>query len=201
MTPLDLYTVLSAAYPHHVVDSICCVETSCTRNGFCSDKQSYPVLNFDKVKFEFFKGQNIQMPPSVDAVCIGKRQKYICFVELKGWKNYNSYIYQQKKTIEETVEDYNLDGKLFDSQELCKQITTNPNLFADMPTIFLLVTDIDVKTHGIESFADNMFTLAGSSTDIYSQCISQSKKTLESTIHIDKDYICCKDFDKYIANI
>lgn len=201
MTPLELYNFLASAFPQHVVDSVCCVETMCKKNGYCSYKQHYPVLDFDEIKNEHYNGKNIATPASVDAICIGNKQKYICFVELKGWGNFIAHISKKKRTVEETAAGYNLDGKLFDSQELCRQLTSNPDLFAHMPTIFLLVTDIDVESNGIESFADNMFTLAGTSSDVYSQCLTEARKTLDSEIHIDRDYVFCKNFYEYVADL
>lgn len=201
MTPIQLYNALSTAYPQHIVESVCCTETNCKKRGYCLDKQSYPVLDFDEIKKEYYHGQPVSMPASVDAVCVGSKQKHVCFVELKGWENYISHISQQRDSIEETAGGYNLDGKLLDSQELCKKITSDPDLFLNIPTIFLLVTDIDVKTHGIESFADNMLALASTGTDIYSQCATAAKRTLDSEIHIDHYFIYCKDFDEFVANL
>ena len=56
MTPTELYEMLSAKYPSHIVGSICEVETTCRKKGFCSQKQNYPVIEFDEVKNYFCQG-------------------------------------------------------------------------------------------------------------------------------------------------
>lgn len=75
-------------------------------NGFCSDSQKYPVLDFDEIKNDFCRG-TITLS-SVDAVCVGELQKYFCFVELKGWERYIKYIDKQRKSVAKTVSGYNL---------------------------------------------------------------------------------------------
>lgn len=202
MTPEELYNILSSKYPQFVVDSICCVDKRC-KDAFCSEKQGWSVLSFDDVKESRYKikKRELPMPASVDAVCIGKKQKYFCFVELKGWERYIANFEKQKKSIPETAGDYNLENKLKDSQNICKEITGDDDLFAQIPVIFLLVTDIDVKERGIESFSDMLTTLAQTGTDIYSECVTNAKKTLDSEIHIDHDYIFCKDFDDHIKDL
>lgn len=202
MTLEELYNILSSEYPQFVVGSICCVDKRC-KNAFCSKKQSWSVLSFDDVKESKYKvkKRELPMPTSVDAVCIGKKQKYFCFVELKGWERYIVNFEKQNKSIPETAGDYNLEKKLKDSQNICKEITGDDDLFAQIPLIFLLVTDIDVKERGIESFSDMLTTLAHTSTDIYSECVSNAKRSLDSEIHIEHDYIFCKDFDDYIKKL
>lgn len=68
-----------------------------------------------------------------------------------------------------------------------------------MPVIFLLVTDINVKTNGIVAFADMMNKLGSNSSDIYSDCMSASEHTLDSVIHIDHKYIYCREFDDELS--
>ena len=202
MTPQELYHSICLRYQECEVDSICQTEKTCKRNGFCNDKQHHGVIDFDKVKDTYYDHQGVdKKPASVDAVCVGDQHEHFCFVELKGWKNYMAHRSQQKKNVEETAADYNLVGKLRDSQRLCMELTSNPDLFANMPIVFLLVTDIDVNENGLEWFADRLTDLATSSSSIYSECISNSRKTLDSEIHIQHDYIYCKDFDKHLETI
>ena len=199
MKPLDLYNSLKSRYPNHEVACVCCVESTCCKRGFCSEVQHTKVLDFDKIKDEFYHGKTIAMPASVDAVCVGSLQKYFCFVELKGWENYIRFLDKQKNNVKETVDGYNLNGKLYDSQFLCIELTKKTDLFGEMPIIFLLVTDIDVKTNGIVSFADMMNKLGSNSTDVYLECLSESKCALDSKIHIDHDYIFCREFDNKLS--
>lgn len=196
MTPSELYDKLACKYPIHVVDSVCQVEATCRRRGFCADKQSHPVIDFDEVKNEFYQGKST--PASVDAVCLGDKKQYFCFVELKGWNNYIEHIDKQKESINETANGYNLRGKLADSEELCKKIVNDANLFDAMPIVFLLVTDIDVKTRGKEAFADAMFKLAETSSD---RCINAAEDVLNKQILIEHHYIYCKNFDRHLATL
>lgn len=199
MIPSELYDCIKAKYPIYEVGCVCHVESTCFKNGFCSGMQHTPVLDFDKIKDDYYKGQVVATPASVDAVCVGGHQKYFCFVEMKGWDNYINYLDKQKKSVKETVENYNLERKLLDSQRLCVNIVNKSDLFAQMPVIFLLVTDINVKTNGIVALADMMNKLGSNSTDIYTNCLFASKQTLDSEIHIDHQYIYCREFDNEIS--
>lgn len=199
MTPEELYIVLSQIFPQNKVDSVCEVEPTCRRRGFCAEKQKLPVLDFDKIKDEYYHGQRVLTPSSVDAVALGSSKSRFCFIEMKGWKNYIRYLDKQRYDIPQTVAGYNLSVKLEDSQKLCIAITADPDLFAKLPILFLLVTDIDVHTHGIEAFHDWLTALTETSSDTYSQCISNAKQTLDSEIHIEHQFIKCTDFDNVMA--
>ena len=58
-----------------------------------------------------------------------------------------------------------------------------------------------MKSHGIEALAEMLDVLGETSTDIYSQCISESGKVLDSEILIGHKYIYCKEFDKVMATL
>lgn len=127
MTPIELYEFLRSQYSDFEVDSICQIEKTCKRVGLCTDKQGLHVIDFDKLKDTYYN-KVTQKPASVDAVCLGNLQKYFCFVELKGWRNYMLYLEKQKRNIEETAKEYNLSGKLKDSQRLCCELTSDNDL-------------------------------------------------------------------------
>lgn len=201
MTPLELYKQIVTCNPLHEVSSVCLVETTCRRNGFCPSRQGFSVVDFDEVKNDFYHGRKIKMPASVDAVCVGGTGRYFCFIELKGWNNYITYRDKQKNDEQTTADGYNLAGKLSDSQQLCINIVGEKDTFLDMPVVFLLVTDIDVKSYGFEFFSDLMFKLSETSTDVYSKCVSAAKRVLDTEVRIEHDYIYCKDFDKHIATL
>lgn len=201
MTPKELYNLICSQMPEYEVPSICYVEKNCPKNGFCSSSQSTPVLDFDNIKNKHYRDLKESTPASVDALTAGVNGTVFCFVELKGWKNYIDHQAKQKKTIQETASGYNLAGKLSDSQSLCIDLCKNPDIFAHMPVRFILVTDIDPTVSGIE-YIHSMFTALGeTTTEVYSLCVSESQKVLDSEIHIDKVFIQCKNFDKYLNSI
>ena len=199
MTAQQLYYTIKQAYPQSEVSSICYTNQRCKRNGFCADMQTGNVIDFDSVKDDMCKGQ-ASKPASVDAVCVTGIGHVFYFVELKGWQLYIDNIYNQKRTPEETASGYNLAGKLSDSQRLCMQLASDNNLFATMPVRFLLVTDINTQADGINAFHSLLNQLGQSSTDLYSECLSQARRTLDLEIFIDKDYVSCKDFARYLSN-
>lgn len=202
MTPKELYDYICSLMPGYEVPSICYVEKNCFKKGFCSSSQSNPVLDFDNIKNKHDRDIKETTPTaSVDAITAGVNGKALCFVELKGWKNYIAHQTKQKKTIPETASSYNLAGKLRDSQNLCIDLCKDPDVFAHMPVRFVLVTDIDPISSGIEYIHSMLTALGETTTEVYSQCISESQKILESEIHIDKVFIQCKDFDGYLATI
>lgn len=201
MTPQQLYELICSQMPDHEVPSICYVEKNCLRNGFCSSAQSVSVLDFDKVKETRYHGSKAHTPASVDAVTTGIQGTAFCFVELKGWQNYIDHQAKQKKTVVETARGYNLSGKLADSQTLCIDLSKDPDLFAHMPVRFILVTDIDPEAYGIEYIYSMLTALGETTTELYSQCVSEAQKVLDSEIHIDKVYIQCRYFDSYLKTI
>ena len=201
MTPQQLYDVIKKAYPQSEVASVCHTNVDCLRYGFCPAKQSRNVVDFDSVKIARYKGQT-PTPASVDAVCVSSGDNCrFCFVELKGWQRYIDYANNQKCTPEETATGYNLAGKLADSQRLCMELTLDDDLFATMPVQFILVTDIDTESNGIVAFQSLLNQLSQTSTHLYSECLTQARKSLDSEIYIDKAYITCKDFDKFLCTI
>lgn len=200
MTAQQLYDTIKQACPHSEVSSVCYTNQSCRRYGFCADMQSGNVIDFDAVKDEMCKGQTSK-PASVDAVCVSGTDHAFYFVELKGWQRYIDNKCKQKLTPEETASGYNLSGKLSSSQRLCMQIAADDDLFSKIPVRFLLVTDIDTRTNGIDAFHSMLNQLGQSSNNIYNECLTHAQKALDSEILIDKEYITCKDFDSYIMSV
>lgn len=200
MTAQQLYDIIKQTCPQCEVSSICYTNQSCKRYGFCADMQSGNVIDFDAVKDGMCKGQAAK-PASVDAVCVSGIDHVFYFVELKGWQRYIDNQCKKKLTPEETTLGYNLAGKLLDSQRLCMQIADDEELFFKMPVRFLLVTDIDTQTNGIDAFHSMLNQLSQSSNNIYNECLTHAQKALDSEILIDKEYITCKDFDSYIMSV
>lgn len=199
MTSQQLYDTIKMMYPLSEVSSICYADQVCLRNGFCAHSQSAKVINFDSVKDDFCNGQS-EKPSSVDVICVSRTDKVFYFVELKGWKKYIENVSKQKHTPKDTVEGYKLSKKLSDSLEICRQLASNKELFSDIPIRFLLVTDIETKTHGIESFHSLLNQLGETSSNICLECLRMARKTLDLEIGIDRDYISCQDFDKFIQS-
>lgn len=200
MTPQQLYDTFREQYGEYVVPAICGVDKACRLNKRCSVVQSYPVIDFDGVKDCYCRGY-CPTPASVDAVCVGGKRKYFCFVELKGWKSYLEHIDKQKRSVNETINKYNLSGKLFASKKLCEEITGLTDLFDNLPLVFILVTDIDINVSPMASFTNMLQSLAQTSTSKHYECVNGSKKMLKSEIKIQHDYVYCKDFDKHIASL
>ncbi len=200
MTPQQLYDTIKQAFPKSEVASICYTSRDCLRNGFCSNQQAGKVIDFDSVKEVAYKGVT-PTPASVDAVCVSSEDDpAFVFVELKGWKQYIDKIYYQKQTPQEKASGYNLAGKLSDSQHLCMKLAGDKDLFLHIPVRFLLVTDINTEYNGIDAFHSMLNQLADTSSHLYSECLSEARKCLESEIYIDRDYISCKDFDRYLCS-
>lgn len=201
MKPKELYEAIRAKHSGKEVNGVCFVSECRKRKNFCEDSQCTKVLDFDSIKDMEYKIQKKATPASVDAICISGNEKTFCFVELKGWQRYIEFFTKHKRTIPETTQDYNLAGKLSDSQDLCESIVSNRNVFVGMPICFILVTDIDTSISGVESFHSMMNDLATGSTDLYMNCLSEAQKTLDSDIHIDHHYVTCKQFDKFVKEL
>ena len=175
-----------------MVHGICCLEKSCVKVKRCDANNRIPLLDFDKVKDLFCKGG--AKWASVDGLL--EQQGILCFVELKSWENFLKYQFPEKEEdIQGKLDSYNLEDKLTGSMLICQEEAENPNLFRQIPIVFILVTDIDTEKKGEWSILQNLMMLSHSTSNWESVCNRLTMERL-STMEVNTIYCSCCDFDR-----
>lgn len=176
---------------------LCSLHKPCLVIKGCQTPQYYPVLNFDQIKHCWKRQQHQPDTPSVDALTHKSGELY--FVEIKGWKQFLNYQKVDNASIQKQADSYNLQGKLIESAVLCEEITGEANILTNIPSVFVLVTDINVMEQGLESIATSLNLLGSTSTQWETVCNDYLGKKLDSIKPIKTRYISCFDFDKLFS--
>ena len=188
--------------------SLCLLHKPCIGN-FCGKPQQTQVIDFDSVKEKWDKAHKISSHSSVDALTYNNK---LCFVEIKGWKKFlENQKLLKKNSLTEKDEDilrdkidrqsasYDYQKKLLDSIILCENISGQNNISKDVPILFILVTDINPRINPIESFAEQLFMLASTSTSWEKICSETMYNHLKSQLGTDNTFfIQCNKFDDFI---
>ncbi|OUO52378.1 hypothetical protein B5F77_08495 [Parabacteroides sp. An277] len=176
--------------------TICQLHKPCSERRRCGAASVTPVLDFDAVERRFHAHAD-SPSPSVDAVAYSERNLF-CFVEIKGW---NEFLYNphrpepvSEQAIATQVRKYDLKGKLMNSMRICLDINSISS-FGEVEVVFVVVTDIDVRTAPLESLAANLGMLATTSSRWEEVCNQYMQRVLHQTGDIRKWYISCRDWD------
>jgi hypothetical protein len=132
--------------------SLCQLHVPCQHTPSCISLQQTPVINLDEVETQWHSAQGCASSPSSDALSYTK--KVLCFVELKGWKEFLSHqpiaqkplaSEKEKQVLEKRITrqagKYDLQRKLLESIKLCEDITTCNLNTGQIQIAFILVTD------------------------------------------------------------
>lgn len=203
-TPAALYSKLLSdfALSEHVV---CDLHKPCNKvtGHRCSTALMHKIIDFDKVKTEYYRGKSELPKASTDGFTY-KGQLY-CFVELKGWAdflNFNTDSSTLESKIREQAEKYDLGKKLADSMFVCKCVSENENIFEDATVVFILVTDIDVSGDGPREFYADLMSLSETSSKWEDICNRElGDKLLSLPSNIKTYYVKCQKFDETISKI
>ena len=199
MTAEQLYSHIKAIY--NAEDEILCdLHRPCENARKCHNTLKHPVINFDEIKKEFHAGVVGDTPASVDGITYtGNR---FCFVEVKGWVEFLAHLKARDKAaaIKKQAASYDLNKKLFNSIDICQDLSGISQLLLEMPVTFVLVTDIETESDGLEMFHSNLLRLS-ESTDTWTECCSKELKSRLDTIpgNIPTVYVSCKGFDEKMS--
>lgn len=198
MDAKDLYALILRQYPETGEYQICDLHKPCVDSRKCSITTPSHLINFDEVEIAVDKGKPSRA--SVDAVTVSGNK--FCFVEIKGWMEFLKYNEPKETKIKKQASNYNLHEKLRASEKICIEITNCSELFREIPEVFILVTDIDVKTNGIESFQYNLLALSETSSDWESLCNRFLENELNKQITtIPKYYENCRHLEERMKEI
>lgn len=188
MDAKGIYQLVLSTYPTTGEFSVCDLHKPCKSTHRCAIVVPSNLIDFDKVEIEVDKGKNSR--PSVDAIAAAGNK--FCFIELKGWAEYLKWNTPTEEDIKQQA-SYNLLGKYETSKEICKSIAGDTAVFDSIPEVFVLVTDIDVQTQGIENFQFNLMALAVTGSDWQTFCNKSLSEELNKQITtVPKFYVDCK---------
>lgn len=190
--------------------SLCSLHDPCCGN-FCGTPQQTQVIKFDEVKKKWDDSLKQPHHSSVDALTYNKT---LCFVEIKGWKKFLEHQkILRKKSLTDRDKDilidkidrqsagFNYQKKFLESITICEKISKLDEISKNVPIQFILVTDINPATSPIESFAEQLFMLANTSTSWEKICSETMYNHLKDQLGTNNTYfIQCKDFDDFIKN-
>ena len=202
--PTDLYSKFLSDYklPEQI---LCDLHKPCNHatGHRCTTVLTHKVINFDDVKTEYQRGKKGPQKASVDGFTY--KDKLFCFVELKGWADFLTFHTNPdtlKTEIKEQADKYDLNKKLTDSMLICKDISSNPELFKDHSIAFILVTDIDIVEDGTMELYSDLMSLAETSTNWKTICNQELKGKLSTLpLTIRTFYIKCQEFDKTLMKL
>lgn len=190
--------------------SLCSLHAPCKGN-FCGTPQKTQVIDFDNVKRKWDDSLKQPHHSSVDALAYNNK---LCFVEIKGWTKFleNQKLLKKdsltekdtdilKKKIGKQSAGYDYQKKFLDSIILCENISEQNDISKNVPILFILVTDINPRINPIESFAEQLFMLANTSTSWEKICGETMYNHLKSQLGTNNTFfIQCKEFDDFIKN-
>ena len=188
-------------YPKTTI--VCNIHSACCRQYQCATPSMHTVLDFDAIKTDFDKSCR-KKHKSVDAVALSGSRNKFCFIELKSWNLLLKYNSNQPQTaIHAQAQKYqsSLPNKLYDSMEICKDLSSDPDLFASVSAVYILVTDIDVYHRPLESFVSNLNALAGTSSDWIALCNALSQNIMSNIKRVSTYYEHCEKLDALLARI
>ena len=205
MKAKEIYDSINENY-QNLRTGICQLHKPCSIIRKC-DGSHKEVIDFDRVERLYHKGASSPLP-SVDAITYNDENTCFCFVEIKGWERFLSYQLgtlkeeDKEKEIKRQAYKYDLKGKLENSLALCQEVTGDKDCFkTDVEVVYVLVTDIEVRTNPLESIAYNLNILAASSSKWEDLCNKYLSQAIEKVSDVRKIYIHCKEFDALMRKL
>ena len=209
MTPKQVYDSIC----HYVGnrDSIICnLHSACSpirgKSYMCTKpKSKVPVIDFDSVKTKADIEAGIESRKSVDAVVNSPSNSFFCFVEMKSWNLLLTHS-ENEVSIRKQAKKYESDlpEKLAKSIEICKQIIGNNSILDDCHIVYILITDIPVKSDkdsGILSIESALTALAGTSSNLNILCNQLSRNIMNNIPKVETRYWECRNFDMELSNL
>ena len=206
MRPSDIYLVIED-YSGRKPTTICRLHSACApdknRHFACGcEKSTYPVIDFDNVKYMHDKLPGKAVRKSVDALAVTPSESYLCFIELKSWQMLlDNYGTEAKIKHQAKGYETSLPKKLTDNIEICKEITGDPESMTDCDILYALVTDISIEEDGFKTFVSDMTELMETSFNLSQLCNSLSREIMENIPDIQTHYWECRNFDASISNL
>lgn len=181
-------------------------KTPCPKSKyFCGKESIKPAVNFDAVKDVFCNRNKIKVVwPSVDAILY--KNNIFLFVEIKSWQNFDRHqvkVGDSPEDIQDKADQqakkFNLKLKIDSSIEICKNISKDPELFSKMPTVYVLVTDVDAVLDPLVRFRARLGILSYNAMNIPSYANASFNAIKASGMNVR--YVNCRNFDAFFDGL
>lgn len=199
MTAQELYDLILSE-GHSAETCICRLHHPCSATSLCSRDSETPVIDFDKVKTAVDMQNKRESYSSVDALTY--KDSKLLFVELKSWKEFIDHTPRiSDAKIQKQVDRFKLRKKLLNSISICCELANNPDLLVDMPSVYVIATDINPERDALGALAMSLNVLANTSSHWELVCIQLMSKNIAGISEMKTHYLYCKDFDSYYHDL
>lgn len=202
MTPAEMLALLDA--PAHT-STVCGIEKSCSPTPRRSIGSTYPVIDFDTIKDEFYKARKQRSKSSVDALATNPSGDKLLLVEIKSWQLAikhpvtNEFIDPEAIAPIATKYIKKLAKKVRESYEIFIEVAGDPNVMDSLPTAVIFVSDL--PTDPVAMLAGNLNRLAAFPTDYTRRCNDLTRLELDKLPDMKTYYTACHEFDGFIAQL
>lgn len=194
---MQIKDILSRNY---VEVSLCALHHPCSLVRSCISGGSKVVFDFDQVTKDYRQHKKMPSCASVDALTENKDT--ICFVEMKGWKDFLDHTANiSEYKIQKQAAKYNLAYKLSCSIETCIGLLCDEagaraeSDFLSTSKCYIVVTDINIQQDPLISLASNLNLLAETASDWETICWKHLKEKVEQVKGMKTLFVSCRDFD------
>ncbi len=194
---MQIKDILSRNY---VEVALCTLHHPCSLTRNCINGGDKLVFDFDQVTKDYCRRKKMPSCASVDALTENKET--ICFIEIKGWKNYLDHTTNiSEHKIQKQVDKYNLAYKLSCSIETCIGILCDEegagfkSDFLSTSKCYIVVTDINIQQDPLISLASNLNLLAETASGWETVCWKYLKEKVEQVKGMKTLFVSCHDFD------
>lgn len=194
MTPIELLDYMVEKLGLKQM-SICDLHTSCInpQNSTCRSG-NYCLVNFDNVKTIYCSKQHMASCKSVDG--LGCSNGTLCFVEIKGWKKFIAYNPNANEShVRRQVESYDFANKFRDSVEICRYFAQDDGFLENNNVVYVIVTDISVKTNPLLALQENLNVLSCTSSTMDNICNKYMIPKIKGIQDVKTYYKQCSEFD------
>lgn len=172
---------------------------------FCGKESVTDVLDFDDVKDKFCREENIHPTwKSVDAVL--SKEDIFVFVEIKSWRNFESFHLDDADSEEDRnakvtaqAQGFKLKEKIDCSMMICQGLAKDEKLFGPIPTMYVLVTDVETVLNPLVRLRAQLGVLAYKAVNIplYTNATMAELNALGMNVR----YKNCREFDAFIDSL
>lgn len=178
-------------------ESICDLHKPCSQERLCDAYSTCPVINFDKIAYDFYKSKGLHREVSVDALC--KYNDVLVFIELKGGREFFKWNPDASNDeIKEQVSKYKLSLKFEESYNLCYRLIGDE--FSKVRTAYFVLTDLFIDP--LEKLTLDLLRLASASSNPKLLYFNELKNRVEAISCGVVVYFCqCNEFEDTLKSM
>lgn len=172
---------------------------------FCGMESVKDVVDFDDVKNKYCREESIHpIWKSVDAVL--SKEDIFLFVEIKSWRNFDFFqlddadsedVRNNKVTAQ--AKGFKLKEKIDRSMMICQGLAKDKKLFELIPTMYVLVTDVETVLNPLVRLRAQLGVLAYKAVNI--PLYTNASMAELNALGMNVRYKNCREFDAFIDSL